>query len=163
MNFLKHEAPIFMAKYQLPSQVIFLKLSKIYTLRMKYLEYSLAWNKTTAWLIRTWVTGSAGNVSTDWNFCISSHCNETHLHRGRKTLFLYVITFNNLVVITRAWYAVLVTKKEREKRRAKTIQRNDCSHSSVFISTLQLSRPVTCGLWWDEDVRKKVWDLMARH
>lgn len=22
---------------------------------------------------------------------------------------------------------------------------------SVFISTLQLSCPVTCGLWWDED------------
>jgi len=35
MNFLEHQTPIFMAKHQLPSQEILLKLTKIYTLRMK--------------------------------------------------------------------------------------------------------------------------------
>lgn len=34
-NFLEHQTPIFMAKHQLPSQVMLLKLTKIYTLRMQ--------------------------------------------------------------------------------------------------------------------------------
>lgn len=78
---------------------------------------------------------------------------------------MYVITFNNLVIITRPWYAVFATKKYRAERELRG--RRDWSQYYRNIGSLVR---YVCHVWSHKvycsmkmKARQKVWDLMAQH